>query len=588
MKNKTFYQSTGLLFAMLAFILLAPIGCSKDEDPANGSTTPNASVNNYIVNLPTWDIFSPTKSDSDEEFDPSLEFNCDDKVIQTTTPCSITRTPEEIVTHDPNSEILYLGSLIQGEGYIGGLGSIKSLPIYERAPITVSISFQMANNSREVENPNLSSVKEAIGDLVEVAQNAGHVSGSSIYFVQKTCHSVEQMALALGLSVKYMAGSAHLQLEYESTSESHTVSAYFVQKMFTVSMGIPQRPGDLFSTDFTQELLNEQISLGRIGPDNLPVYVSNIVYGRMMTLTMTSTYDETRMAAALDASYKNISGSLSAEHIETLENSTIKLVTIGGDAQSALDFLCSGNLGEFFKYDAPLTTAVPISYTLRNLGDNDIATVSETTDYDMVQYEPVSVSIYTSEGDWKSTVQSTMSYQKWECTLPNVLLAEEHESFDGPGAGGQWGLGKRITFDGGTTGYPFSFYLENMDGAIPANDGGQLVYDDNEGGGAWNQAISIGDIDNWENDDFEIGITSGNVYAVAFMMVDNGEFTGEYLQVFAEDVNNNECEIEYFTDEINGFRGVVSPVPIKRIWFNEDEGGDDIALGDLFFGYRLD
>ena len=559
---------------------------SSDPDP----TTSDPNVNKYLVELPSWDIFNPPKADEDTQSDPTTEWECATKVIETTTPCSITRTPEEIVTYDPGSEILYVGSLIQGKKYTGGLGSIQALPINQRAPIKISISFQMANNSKTIENPSLTTVKSAIGDLVETAQNAGHVSGSSIYFNKSSSYSVDQSVLNLGLSAKFMKASVKASLNWSSTSEKHTVSAYFIQKMFTVSMEIPQRPGDFFNSEFTKELLDEQISLGRIGADNLPVYVSNIIYGRMMTLTMTSTYTETEMKAALEGSYNGIGGSVSGGHLEILQNSEIQLVTIGGDAQQALDYLRTGELGEFFKYDAPLTTAVPISYTLRNLGDNTIAKVSETTAYDMIQYDALEVATYYNfngvEGAWKNAVQSKMSYQKWECNWLNVLKADEHGSFIDDPNSTQWFLGKKITFNGSNTGYPFNFELENMDGAIPPNNYHlALVYNDNEG--FTDNSISIGDIDNYEDDDFEIRV-SGNakVYAIAFVMQDNNKDPGEYLEVHAMDKNNQECQILYYTTGINGFFGIVSPVPITKIRFDESSNGDDIGLDDLSFGYK--
>lgn len=591
MKTKNIYQTTATLLAMFVFILFAMNGCSKDDpDP---DPDPDTSVNDYLISLPSWSAFSPRLADQDDQFDSTEEFNCDDQLIITTTPASITRTPEDIVTYDPGSEILYLGSLIQGDGYIGGLGTIKSLPIYQRAPLSLSISFSSGDNNRTVENPSLTTVNQAVGELIESAHNAGHVSGSSIFYKEHSSYSLEQTALALGLSYKFMKGSVKTDLEWTNTTESHTVSAYFKQKMFTVSMGIPQRPSDLFSADFTRALLNEQISLGRIGPENLPVYVSNIVYGRMMMLTMTSEYTETEMKAALDASYNNIDGTVAAEHTDILQTSDIELVTIGGDANAALGFLREGNLGDFFENDAPLTTAVPISYTLRNLGDNNIAKVSETTNYDIVQYEEVGnedIETYTNEGDWRSAVQNKMGLAKWECTRENIMLADEHNDFYYDTSSDQLFLYNPVTFSTANTGFPVGFYIENKD---PLAQGymGALVNHDVEPNGSFSiETISIGDIDNFENDDFEIGLTGNNVYAIAIVLVDNEHDGGEFLEVHAIDVDGvTNCQLGYKTDIINGFYGIISPVPIKKIFFNEGTaGGDDIALGDLSFGYKIE
>jgi hypothetical protein len=67
------------------------------------------------------------------------------------------------------------------------------------------------------------------------------------------------------------------------------LTAYFVQRMFSVSMVLPQTPGEVFSDAFTSQKLQEQIDHGRIGDDNLPVYVSSVAYGRILMFSFTST-----------------------------------------------------------------------------------------------------------------------------------------------------------------------------------------------------------------------------------------------------------------------------------------------------------
>jgi hypothetical protein len=79
---------------------------------------------------------------------------------------------------------------------------------------------------------------------------------------------------------------------------------------------------------------------------------------------------------------------LTAEQKALMENAQIKVVTVGGDASHALALIRSGNLAEFFRTDATLTSARPISYTVRNLADNTIAKVSETTTYSLRECAP--------------------------------------------------------------------------------------------------------------------------------------------------------------------------------------------------------
>ena len=372
---------------LIPVILLALAACSKDS-PVAPEPTPPADVNSYLTTLPSWDAFSPQVSDADVAVGDPTEgeqeiggepYRC------TSTPYSITRTPDRVVTLNPDVEILWVGSLLQGKGHLGGIGQLGELPIRQRAPMTLSIDLLTADNARVVSNPSVATVTSAIGDLIQGAQDSGHTAGSNIFYTKETTHSLSQAALSMGLSAAYMGASIKATLSTNISDESRTVTAYFVQRMFNVSMTLPQTPDEVFSDDFTTELLQQQIDRGRIGPDNLPVYVSSVAYGRILMFSFTSTASIADINATLEAMYNSgeFGGSLSAHLQQVLEQAQIQVVTVGGDANNALALIRSNDLGAYFAQDAPLTTARPISYTVRNLADNVIASVSETTNYNL-------------------------------------------------------------------------------------------------------------------------------------------------------------------------------------------------------------
>jgi hypothetical protein len=133
-------------------------------------------------------------------------------------------------------------------------------------------------------------------------------------------------------------------------------------------------------------MLREQIELGRIHKtENIPIYVSNVVYGRMMMFTVTSTASETDIRAALNASYKGLMAKgevkLETKYEKLLDEAKISITSLGGDAAATQAMIRTGNWSEYFKKDAPLSSAAPLSYTFRNLGDGSIAKASESTTY---------------------------------------------------------------------------------------------------------------------------------------------------------------------------------------------------------------
>ena len=151
------------------------------------------------------------------------------------------------------------------------------------------------STSRVVQNPTVATVNQAIGALIAQAAASGHRSGSNIYYTNQETHSVAQGMLEMGVSAKYSGATIKASLSTYLAEDKRTVMAYFVQQMFTVSMVLPQYPKDVFSSEFTQELLDRETSSGRMASDNLPVFVSSIVYGRILLFSFTSTSSETKI-----------------------------------------------------------------------------------------------------------------------------------------------------------------------------------------------------------------------------------------------------------------------------------------------------
>jgi len=590
-----------LLSAMMACgedsIALAPV-VTDDQDTV--TVEPAADVNSYFQELPAWAEYSVPLSDAEVVATTPSFYEQSGNMFCSVTEASITRNPEDIVTYSPDSEILWLGSLIQGRGHREGLGSLLELPIRQRAPATIAIDILFSNNTAVVESPTLASVGQAIGTLIDRAQSAGHLAGSSIFFNQVESHSLEQSVLKLGLSAHYMGSSIRSSLEMDRSASSSTLTATFTQKMFTTSLVLPQTPQSFFSDEFTDELLQDQIDRHNIGPDNIPVYVASITWGRMLTVTMTSEHSAAEMKAALQASSSfvgfDVSVAADAAHKKVLDESEIKVVAIGGHAQAAIDLIRTGQLGEYFKDDAPLTTARPISYVLRNLGDNTIAKVSETTEYAIRECEPGGVQRFSNYSSWRDSVGSKgLIEDSLMTTEQNVALAN---GLAYP-IGGNYPIGPRATWVADSTGLPFDFYLENTNAAeLPTayQQSWTLVFADQEmGGGTAGRLISIGDADGidqgyrgvFENDDFDIRIirndsttSASDVYAIAITIIGNDDLGGESIVV-----RGDGFEVR-FEPPIAGFVGFVAPFPILNVHFDEDAGGDDIAIRDFRFGSR--
>ncbi len=310
-------------------------------------------------------------------------------------------------------------------------GASGASPSFPSAPLTLSIDILTGQNTRTVDNPDLASVTEAIGDLVETAATAGHRAGSKIFYNQVDYHSLAQASMSAGFSASYSGATIQASLEASARADKTTVMAVYTHQMFTVSMVLPQSPGEVFSDEFTEDLLQEQVALGRVGPDNLPVYVSSVVYGQTVVFSLTAQATEAEIKSALSISAGEIGGELTAEQRALLETSEINLVAIGGDAAQAAAVIRSGEFASYFYEEADLTTARPISYTVRNLADNVLAQVSETTDYNLTQCsepEPTGAIYLVEMVDVRWVERASVLCLPWPV---QVLAASEFHVADG-------------------------------------------------------------------------------------------------------------------------------------------------------------
>lgn len=399
-----------------AILLLAacsesnPVDATCETDPSLCGPGDNNTAA-YLANLPSWQEFAQPDTTFRNELDVEADtlpiqeeivdsvpvfdetgvagYETDVRYVCQAEPYTISDAPERIVMFDPNRSILYAGALIQGRSR-KELGSLLPLTISQRRPIRVSIpDLPTGENFREIV-PTQGSVESARGEMIGDAVLNDLATPSSSTFEMDTYHSERSFAISASLSGSYLGfeGSASGSLE-RSLSET-TVTAYFYERMYTVVVEPPAE--GFFSDEFTDAVLQEHVAAGRIGPDNLPVYVSEVVYGRMMMFSVTSTASEEDIRAAMRASYNTFTGSasggVSSRHQAVLETSKIAITAVGGDGDAVASMIETGDWSQYFASSAELSQAVPLSYTFTNLGDGSIAAVTEATEYTINRCSP--------------------------------------------------------------------------------------------------------------------------------------------------------------------------------------------------------
>lgn len=337
-------------------------------------------VDNYFLSLSKWqDLSKPVPNDpgtaiGDPKRTDEGKYECINQDY------SLAKTPDAIVVFDNTSATLWPGSVLQGSRYLNGY--FEQLPIAQQAPIALTINLSIPNPSVEVSNPSKQTMQGAIATLVERGKDTPVPAEATYHF--KEVYSLKQLLLDFNLSAKYINQNAKASLKIDTSVETKTLSAYFVQNMFTVSVPTPRTPSSYFS-NISMDDIEDQQTMGRIGKNNPPLYVESVTYGRVLLFTMSSKASKTDIQAALDYAYKggaDIDAKTKAHYNNILSSAEINVMPYGGPWKEAAQLITSANIKEYFSDTAPpLSTAVPISYKLNTLARGTTAAVSETTTY---------------------------------------------------------------------------------------------------------------------------------------------------------------------------------------------------------------
>lgn len=169
-----------------------------------------------------------------------------------------------------------------------------------------------------------------------------------------------------------------------SGSLTHTWERYkthvlikLTQKLYTISVEQPN--GQILANAGSVDLQGA-----------VPVYVSDVYYGRMAYALVSSnhTYDEVTTALGLlIPSWANLDVEIKSEYRKTLNESYLHQLSIGGTATQQGSFAKDGWEGfrESLAAPIPLSSAAPISFALKFVDDNSAASIYLTDRFPVVE-----------------------------------------------------------------------------------------------------------------------------------------------------------------------------------------------------------
>lgn len=247
---------------------------------------------------------------------------------------STTEHFDEFVAFQPNSATLWPGSIVDGRDASVGLLTSVTLP---RAPLTYSASLANLIGSPvgHMEAPSLSQFRATMQEIL-----AAGVSGSTpanVAFELRQVFSEAEVSLALATAVSWPGGNKISGMfDFAAKTTKTRILADFTQAYYTVDVDVPPAPSALFAPDVTVEDL-----AAFMGPDNPPMYVQSITYGRRAVFSIETEHSEEEVHTALEAviSAFGADGDLevASEHKQVLNTSTMKVFVLGGDGGGGVE-----------------------------------------------------------------------------------------------------------------------------------------------------------------------------------------------------------------------------------------------------------
>lgn len=389
-----YYRWLSLSVTAFIVILIVVFACKKEFDPVAQTQEISQYIKglnydpNAILNVQSIDGGS-LKTQTNSTTNKVLQNN--NLIVCQEVAYNLKQNAEQVAIIRPTNGIIWPGALVKvNEGLLNGMPEPVTL---KPTPTTLRIDLpgMGAKGTIIVNEPSNSNTQTEIDKALDWWNNnqyvEGYVNASNSSYSAATSFSSQQLALDLGLNVKWASGSVSAQFNFTSSSTSKVAMMTFKQVFYTVTFDTPSQPGAVFDPSVNSGQIKSEFSNAEP-----PGYVHSVSYGRIimfrMVTTESATSTEVEGAMKYSTGVTSATATLEAKYKSILQNSSIEVVTIGGNADTASQAVTAQNFGDL---ESILTgqnavysksnPGVPIAYTVKFLMDNKVAKMGYTTDY---------------------------------------------------------------------------------------------------------------------------------------------------------------------------------------------------------------
>lgn len=383
-------------YTVFSLCLTMFISCKSDEvfeeknvKASNGQFL-NEDIPDGVSNLEVKEIKIESRSE--------VEANCVEKEV------SFDKTDSDFFLINPNGSLLWPGNIVAARSIQNGAPT--SIPFYgeDRNSIEIGldvISGTAASTSTVVRSPSPGTVRNELNRILGNYYDSGARFPAAFEVSIERVHNASdlQFALKAGYSGYGVDVAGDLGINFNEKKTRYVVT--LKQRFFTATVTpkaelIGQR--GWYNTNVTPDDLSTYVTDYKSNVSNVDMnpagYVESVTYGRLFTLIYESSESARNVSAALNFAYKGTIGSVTADvstkYSQTLQNTTVKVKQIGGDAQPGITAGLSAMAGDlkainsFLEQGANVSRTnpgYPISYKVNYVSNNSPFKVTSNVKY---------------------------------------------------------------------------------------------------------------------------------------------------------------------------------------------------------------
>ncbi|MDO4691557.1 MAG: thiol-activated cytolysin family protein [Porphyromonadaceae bacterium] len=316
-----------------------------------------------------------------------------------TTPVSYdyASSSEDFAILNPWPSVLWPGCIVQGES-LKGTNVPATVPIYKkRKPGRILLQLVSGAGDQdeaalyeEVKDMRESNVLQAQNRLLKRYLQSGMPASVSYNF--EAVRSLEELAISAGIDINRSFGKIKASFGQTLNKQKNYMLVRLYQRFFTMSY---EDPDGGFRGVFTDDITTDDLA-PFTGKGNPLCYISSVSYGRVYYLLVESNKTHQELTAILNVGLSGISAGGGMNNTKELEELKIKMIQLGGDAQSGLQGAVTGNfkdVANFIIKGAKLSednVGAPISFTVKHLYDATTVRMGNTLkySYDKTEFVP--------------------------------------------------------------------------------------------------------------------------------------------------------------------------------------------------------